>query len=207
MSERQRTGEAVEFVPINKQAAPTDTASTRQLAEQAAVDRVQRREKRRAKLPRVRPCETAGLAFEHPVGDGLALSAVLRDTFATGDLTFTGALLDQFTSLSKVDETYDPGRMKSLLACVRAVAPRDETEALLAVQMAAIHDATLRVAATLAKSTQLGAYDITSNAMNKLARTFTVQLDSLKRYRTTEQSIRVHHTYAGGGDKKRRVTS
>lgn len=97
--------------------------------------------------------------------------------------------------------------MRALLASVRAVAPRDETEALLAVQMAAIHDATLRAAATLAKSKQLEAYDTTSNAMNKLARTFTLQLDSLKRYRTTEQSIRVHHTYREGGGKKRGVTS
>ena len=204
ISERQRDEQSVEFAPVRQRAV---TQNERPTSEQAAIDRVHRRQRSRARLPNAKSDETAGIAFDHPDNDAGALWAVLHDTFATGDATLTGALLDQFTALSQVDGQHHPSRMKALLASVRAIAPRDETEALLAVQMAAIHDATMRAAASLANSKQIDAYHAISSAINKLARTFTLQMDSLKRYRTTEQSIHVRHTYGEGADTKNRAVT
>ena len=205
VSERQRDEKSVEFAPVRQRSV---TQNKRPACEQAAIDRVQRRQKSRARLPNAKSDKLAGIAFDYPDQDTGALWAVLHDTFATGDITLTGALLDQFTALSQVDGQHHPSRMKALLASVRAIAPRDETEALLAVQMAAIHDATMRAALCLVVSKELEAYHAISSAINKLARTFTLQMDSLKRYRTTEQSIHVRHTYGeGAGDKNRAVTA
>ncbi len=85
-------------------------------------------------------------------------------------------------------------RLNYALSIVKAMEPRDATEALLAVQMAAIHKATLVAAWRLSQADTLDHQDSASNMLNKLARTFAVQVEALKKYRSTgEQSIRVQY--------------
>jgi hypothetical protein len=82
------------------------------------------------------------------------------------------------------------------LSMVQGIKPRDEVEAMLAAQMCAVHLATMRAAHSLAKCETIPQRDSATNAFNKLSRTFTAQLEALKR----EQCIRVQHQHVNVHD-------
>ena len=94
-----------------------------------------------------------------------------------------------------------------MLALIQGIEPRDPIETMLSVQMAAIHMATIKQAQVLAGSLEkTSTYHLSegaSTALNKLARTFTTQMDALKRHRSkAEQRVIVEHqhvhVYPGG---------
>ncbi len=100
-------------------------------------------------------------------------------------------------SRPEVDET----GLNFMLSAVKGVEPRDEVEAMLAAQMAAVHMATMTFARRLSHVDTLPQQDSAERAFNKLARTFTAQVEALKRYRTGgEQRVVVEHmhVYEGG---------
>ena len=105
-----------------------------------------------------------------------------------------------------------------MLSVIKAVEPTNELESLLAAQMAAVHVAMMHMAALLSCATTLKQQDSAERAMNKLARTFTTQLEALKRYRTGgQQKITIEHVHVheggqaimgiieGGGGSSKRV--
>jgi hypothetical protein len=73
---------------------------------------------------------------------------------------------------------------------------------MLAVQMAAIHSLTMTFAQRLANVDNIPQQDSAERALNKLARTFTAQLEALKRYRSNgEQKVTVEHVTVNNGGK------
>jgi hypothetical protein len=77
---------------------------------------------------------------------------------------------------------------------------RDQLEAMLAAQMAAVYIATMAVARQLATAESIPQQDSAQGAFNKLARTFTSQVEALKRYRTGgEQKVTVQHVSVSEG--------
>lgn len=83
---------------------------------------------------------------------------------------------------------------------MRSIKPRDELEAMLATQMGAIHIATMMMARRLNHVQSLPQQDAAERALNKLARTFTTQMDALKRYRTGgQQKVTVEHVTVNAG--------
>ena len=87
-----------------------------------------------------------------------------------------------------------------MLSLVRGINPRDATEALLACQIAAIHNATMVAACRLNHVSTIPQQDSASNMLNKLARTFASQVDALKKYRSAgEQTIKVQHVTVNDG--------
>ena len=62
------------------------------------------------------------------------------------------------------------------LTVVQGIEPRDTVEALLATQMAAVHIETMKAARRLANAEVIPQHDSALMAVNKLARTFAVQL-------------------------------
>jgi hypothetical protein len=61
------------------------------------------------------------------------------------------------------------------------VKPRDEVEALLAAQMAAVHTAIMTFARRLGHVKTIPQQDSAERAFNKLARTFAAQVEALKK--------------------------
>jgi hypothetical protein len=95
----------------------------------------------------------------------------------------------------------ETGALNFMLAVVKAVGPKDEIESLLAAQMAAVHVATMHMAARLSNAETVPQRESAERGLNKLVRTFTGQLDTLKRYRSGgEQKVTVEHVhvYPGG---------
>jgi hypothetical protein len=106
-----------------------------------------------------------------------------------------------------------------MIAFVRGLEPKNSLEAALATQMAAVHALTMSFARRLSHAETIAQQDSAERALNKLARTFTAQLEALKRHRTggqqkmTVEHVHVHeggqaivghveHKTEGGADKK-----
>ena len=71
---------------------------------------------------------------------------------------------------------------------------------MLAAQMAAVHLATMDFASRLAHAENLAQRESSERSLNKLARTFTTQMEALKRYRTGgEQKVTVQHVHVNEG--------
>src|SRR5215208_6231209 len=87
-----------------------------------------------------------------------------------------------------------------MLAVIAGVEPRDEIEAMLAAQMAAVHRATMTFARRLSHVETIPQQDSAERAFTKLARTFAAQMEALKRYRTGgEQKVTVQHVTVNEG--------
>ena len=71
---------------------------------------------------------------------------------------------------------------------------------MLAAQMAVVHAATMTSARRLANAADIPQMDSAERAFNKLARTFALQMETLKRYRTGgEQKVTVQHVSISDG--------
>jgi hypothetical protein len=135
---------------------------------------------------------TFRLPWDHP---NQAVGAALWATaLGTADLTLAAALFRQLVEISRVGAGLCETELNDLLAMVRGLAPTDATEALLVTQMVAVHKLSMVEARRLALAEGPDQQDRASISLNKLARTFSAQLETLKRYRSKgEQVIRVQH--------------
>jgi hypothetical protein len=90
----------------------------------------------------------------------------------------------------------EPARAASVaIAAVQSVGPRDGVEAMLAVQMAATHAVAMRMLQRAAlEQPSIEVYDSLINRATKLLRTYTMQVEALKRHRSAgEQRVVVQH--------------
>jgi hypothetical protein len=159
------------------------------------------REKRKPPAPRVKLSNRGGAieaSVDHPapsVGQALTMQAL-----GTADDDFFDGVLNRLVKVGVQGEKPDERGLNFVLAMVKGIAPKDEIEAMLAVQMAAVHNATMTFAGRLARADNVAQQDIAERAFNKLARTFAVQMEALKRYRTGgEQRVTVQHVTVNEG--------
>jgi hypothetical protein len=109
-------------------------------------------------------------------------------------------LLTQLVNVGTQGEKPDERGTNFMLAMVRGIGPKDEIEAMMAAQMAAVHMTTMTFARRLAHVDNILQQDSAERAFNKLARTFAVQVEALKRYRTGgEQKVTVQHVTVNEG--------
>ena len=87
-----------------------------------------------------------------------------------------------------------------MLAIVKGIEPRDQVEAMLAAQMAAVHNATMTFARRLNHVDTIPQQDSAERTFNRLCRTFAAQVEALKRYRSRgEQIVRVERVTVNEG--------
>lgn len=170
-------------------------------ADRDAVREFLARSKGRCKLPRleVEPTETGfNISWDHAepaLGDVLFANAL-----GTDDARLASGIMLQLARAAHRSGELRAADASFAVSVLRAIAPRDPTEALLASQMTAIHLAMMNAAQYLASTNTIPQQDSAGNLVNKLARTFAGQLEALKRYRSTgEQSIRVQHVTVNDG--------
>ena len=123
------------------------------------------------------------------------------NALGTASLPFMNGLLNQITNVASQGSEPDEASINFMLSVVDGIEPRDEIEAMLASQMAAVHLATMTFARRLAHVQNIPQQDAAERAFNKLARTFTTQVEALKRYRSDgKQTVRVERvTVEAGG--------
>ncbi len=80
------------------------------------------------------------------------------------------------------------------------IAPKDQVEGMLAAQMIATHHATMNCFKIAANLQTIDAMNLAFNSANKLARTYTMQMEALNRYRGKgQQKITVEHVSINSG--------
>jgi hypothetical protein len=199
-----------------KAADPAPTTPTDR--ERQAAQRVLERRARTAPAPKFKiesSNKVVTLSADH--ADPAICHTLLADALGTGDYDFAAGLLAQLTDVSRSSKVATKQELDFMLSVVRGISPRDETEALLAAQMSAIHNATMVAARRLNHVETIPQQDSASTMLNKLARTFAAQVEALKKYRSAgEQTIKVQHVTVneggqaivgnvsqGGGDMKK----
>ncbi len=188
------------------------TARTKQVAkpyelkpeERAAVEVMLARKKELPVAPRVKVSLKEGgvlvLAYEHK--DLNTAEALLMGATGTVYESFFDGLLRQLGNAAMQDGKVSEGDLNFMLAVIKGIEPQDQIESMLAAQMAAVHMATMTFARRLAHVETLPQQDSAERAFNKLARTFTAQIEALKRYRTGgEQRMIVEHVHVHQGGR------
>jgi hypothetical protein len=124
----------------------------------------------------------------------------LMKAIGTTDPDFYTGLVRQLINVGSQGEFADEGGTNFMLSVVKGLAPRDQIEAMLATQMAAVHNATMTFARRLAHVENIPQQDSAERAFNKLARTFAAQMSALKEYRSKgEQRMVVQHVNVAEG--------
>lgn len=147
---------------------------------------------------------------------------LLMEALGTYDVQFFNGYLTQVITATDTGESgTDASAVNSALGFIRSINPRDPTEACLAAQMVATHNALMTFARRLSKVSTIPQQDSAINAFNKLTRSYCAQMEALKKYRSTgEQKVTVTHvsvsdggqaivgnvTTGGGGSKKEDTT-
>ena len=127
-------------------------------------------------------------------------NALIMESLGTADADFFDGLLGQLVNVGAQEKRIDERGTNFMLAMVRGIGPKDEIEAMMAAQMAAVHMTTMTFARRLAHVDNILQQDSAERAFNKLARTFAVQVEALKRYRTGgEQKVTVQHVTVNEG--------
>jgi hypothetical protein len=133
---------------------------------------------------------------EHP--DEVAGEALLMEAIATTDADFLAGFVRQLAKAGGGE--IDEHQLNFMLAVVKGIKPRDQLEAMLAAQMAAVHTATMKFSRSLAEADHLDHRDSAERTFNKLTRTYLSQMEALKRYRTgREQTVTVQHVNVSEG--------
>ncbi len=146
-------------------------------------------EKPRAARPQVARPEAAKLEIEY---------APIMKALGTADIDFLMGLLGQISNAGS--QGRDPVGVNFMLAVIKGIQPRDQVEAMLASQMAAVHMASMTLARRLAHVEDIRQQDSAERAFTKLTRTFAAQMEALKRYRTGgEQKVTVQHVTVSDG--------
>jgi hypothetical protein len=125
----------------------------------------------------------------------------LMRMLGTTDRDFAKGLFGQLLSASGTGiDKFDGDGLFFALGTIKATKPRDELEAMQIAQMAAIHAAMMKVAGDLARAEYLPERESATRALNQLARTYTAQLEALKRYRSgAEQTVTVQNVSVSEG--------
>ena len=136
-----------------------------------------------------------------PHNDRSLWTAQLVDAFGTSSTAFCNRMVNQLANgMRRESETHDHGTNAGL-AVVASLKPENEIEAMLAVQMAATHDAAMSMLATAKNASMIPTIDSCGALATKLLRTYAVQVEALAKLRRGgEQKVTVEHVhvYPGG---------
>jgi hypothetical protein len=124
----------------------------------------------------------------------------VRKMFGTSNEQFSEGLAGQLLNIVTQGQETNSKTLSAAGAMMAGIGPRDELEALLALQMLAIHNATMTFARKLAHVETITQQDSAERALNKLTRTFTMQMQALQKYRSGgKQKVTVKHVHVNEG--------
>lgn len=138
------------------------------------------------------------IKFRHPRQE-VAGAVVMKAVGITDQHLYT-AMISQVTNALSRGQDADVSELNAAIAMVAGIAPRDNLEAMLAFQMATVHVLSLRHARSMVNSETIVQLDVQERVVNKLMRTFTTQMEALRKHRNGgNQKVVVEHVYVGEG--------
>jgi len=138
------------------------------------------------------------ISYDHP--EPVVGMILQMEKLGITDFDFFHGQLNQLASVGSKGGGVDEESLNFLLSLVKSIEPKDQVEAMLAAQMAVIHNEFMTCARRLARAETIEEYNLYERSFNKLARTFATQLEALKRYRTGgQQKVTVEHVHVHQG--------
>ncbi|WP_107339341.1 hypothetical protein [Agrobacterium pusense] len=138
------------------------------------------------------------LRFQHPRQE-VALAVVMKALGIT-DQRLYASMISQITNALSRGQEAEVAELNAAIALVAGIEPRDHLEAMLAFQMATVHVLSLRHTRSLVTSDRVDLLDLHERIVNKLMRTFTAQMEALRKHRNGgNQKVVVEHVYVGEG--------
>ena len=125
----------------------------------------------------------------------------LMAALGTYDMDFLSPLISQVGNSVSTKGKIDQGSLQFVVSFIKSIEPESEIETMLAAQMAAVHVCAMDASRRYLWADTLAGKDSAERALTKLTRTFTTQMDALKRYRAkAQQTVRVERvTVESGG--------
>lgn len=188
---RLSAGETMEQIEANPK--PKHEATPR---EQAAVDAL-------LSSPDELPRYTSGgplniICFDHPSQE--VAGAVVMQAFGVTDQRMFNGLIRQLVNAVSKGNKIDADELNAAVAMVAGIAPRDPLEAMLAVQMVAVQFSSMRHTRSMLTCDTIDQLDIQERVVNKLMRTFTTQMEALRKHRNGgNQKVVVEHVHVHSG--------
>jgi len=166
--------------------------------QQEPLVRSKERTKKASATPKFKIVE-GRIDIDHPSpehGWGLYMVAL-----GTGSFPFALEIHKQLINALSIGREGNPEALNFGIAVIASIKPRDELETMLAAQMEAIHTTTMTFARRLNHVENIPQQDSAERTLNKLARTFTTQMEALKRYcrNDGEQKVVVQHVNVNDG--------
>ncbi|WP_438750018.1 hypothetical protein [Pararhizobium sp. O133] len=134
------------------------------------------------------------------VSPALGQSMIAKALGITDGTMYSGAIQQLINVTSKGSEV-DIDALNVAVALVRGIEPRDHLETMLALQMAAVHLASMTFTRKMNHTETIPQLDLQERVVNKLMRTFTTQMEALRKHRNggSQKVIVKHvHVYEGG---------
>jgi hypothetical protein len=125
-----------------------------------------------------------------------------KAAFGTGSLDFATMAFGRLGAIARRRGAELPteGEINAALAAVDGLQPRDEVEAMLAVQMYATHEVAMEMLTRAKMSSAAPVLQNCSSIAIKLLRTYTAQIEALAKLRRGgEQTVRVEHVHVHSG--------
>ena len=170
---------------------PAKIVLERQAARQDAI----------APVPRLRvrkDGQSPPILIEHP--EPLTGLALLKEALGTVDDYFADGLLDQVINVNSPYGAPIESKLNFMLAVIAGIKQDDQPLAMLASQMALVQMAIMELGSRLANAVAPSAKESILREINRAARTFAMQLDALKRYRSSgEPKVTVQQVFMSEG--------
>jgi hypothetical protein len=110
----------------------------------------------------------------------------LMKELAATDKDFIDGILAQLIDVTGMINDLSVGLLNFMLSVINSIEPRDSLETMLAVQMATVHVAAMKLARDVVFVGQRPEF---AQCFAKLTRTFTAQMGALKRHRANEEKV------------------
>ena len=166
--------------------------------ERAGIAAYKARRESAAPFPRLKVLKSeagaATIASDHH--DEVVAQALQLNALGLTRVDEFGVLVKQVVNLTGRNGAIDEGELNEMLALVTGIGPQNPLEAMLAVQMAAVHYALVRSALYLRRAEVIDQVAVHTKAMTTLGRTFAQQSETLKKLRSKgDQRVTVEHRH------------
>jgi hypothetical protein len=197
MTKKTPTPEVENPLNIEKKRGEADMALMRRYAEKMA-----NKPSRPALKIAQNPGESPRIACD---GDDNAITLLgLMEAFGTTSPAFQNhVMVELINAILRGDNggnSYAAQQVDAIVAAMQGINPGDEIEGMLASQMVATHFMAMRLMDAAKKSENIYQQDSNGNLAIKLLRTFTTQMEALRRYRGKgQQRVTVEHVHVHAG--------
>ncbi len=158
----------------------------------------------RPKLEEISVDEKKRLTLAHGSEKNFHLAeAALCRAFGTTDKKYAGSLLDSIVNASVPSHALKENGAEVISNAIVAASTlqvESPAEGLLIAQMIAVHNSAMEVMRRMHNASTVEQFNSYSNQANKLLRTYTTQMETLKRSRQkASQTVRVDHVHVNQG--------